>query len=63
MIRFVSHFWSKIIKLRGCNKNVLVFFVYFPERFSCGGRKGRGDVYSGLEGSASAVLENYPHMN
>ena len=63
MIRFVSHFWSKIIKLRGCNKNVLVFCVYFPERFSCGGRKGREDVYSGLEGSTSTVLENYPDMN
>ena len=40
------------------------YFVFiFPKGLVAEGRKGRGDVYSGLEGSASAVLENYPHMN
>ena len=39
------------------------YFVFiFPKGLVAGGEE-RGDVYSGLEGSTSTVLENYPHMN
>ena len=37
LIRFISHFWSKINRQRGSSMNVLVFGVHFPKKFTCKG--------------------------